>query len=63
MGKLKEVAYFDTVPTSDAPDFNGAWAAYPYLPSGNILVGNMGGGLFIVRPEASVFKRLGVTRK
>ncbi|MEA2517305.1 MAG: hypothetical protein QOG16_1143 [Actinomycetota bacterium] len=61
-GKLKEVAWFDTVPTSDAPDFNGAWAVYPYLPSGNVLVGNMDGGLFIVRPEASVFKSLGVKR-
>lgn len=61
-GKLKEVAYFDTVPTSDAPEFNGVWAAYPYLPSGNILVGNMDGGLFIVRPEASVYKSLGVKR-
>ena len=62
-GKLKEVAYFDTVPTSDMPEFNGAWAAYPYLPSGNILVGHMDGGLFIVRPEAKVFKSLGVKRK
>ena len=61
-GKLKEVAYFDTVPTSDAPEFNGAWAAYPYLPSGNVLVGHMDGGLFIVRPEASVYKSLGVKR-
>ena len=60
--KLKEVAWFDTVPTSDAPEFNGAWAAYPYLPSGNILVGHMDGGLFIVRPEASVYKSLGVKR-
>ena len=61
--KLKEVAWFDTVPTSDAAEFNGVWAAYPYLPSGNILVGNMDGGLFILRPEASVYKSLGVKRK
>ncbi len=62
-GKLKEVAWFDTVPTSDAPEFSGAWAAYPYLPSGNVLVGSMTGGLFIVRPQAGVFKSLGVKRK
>ena len=61
-GKLREVAYFDTVPMSDQPEFNGAWAAYPYLPSGNMLVGHMDGGLFIVRPEAAVLKKLGVTR-
>ena len=61
-GRLSEVAWFDTMPLSDTPNFNGAWAAYPYLPSGNILVGNMDGGLFILRPEASVLKRLGVRR-
>lgn len=61
--KLKEVAWFDTVPTSDAPEFNGAWAAYPYLPSGNVLIGDMSGGLFIVRPDPAVFKSLGVKRK
>ena len=61
-GKLKEVAFFDTMPLVDAPDFNGVWAAYPYLPSGNILVGNMDGGLFIVRPEDKVYKGLGVKR-
>ena len=61
--KLREVAYFDTMPTSDSPDFDGAWAAYPYLPSGNVLVGGMSQGLFIVRPEAATLKKLGVKRK
>lgn len=62
-GKLKEVAYFDTVPLDDSATFSGVWAAYPYLPSGNILVGNMDGGLFIVRPEDKIFKSLGVKRR
>jgi choice-of-anchor B domain-containing protein len=62
-GKLKEVAYFDTMPTVDTPTYDGAWAAYPYLPSGNILVGDMSGqGLFIVKPRPSVYKSLGVKR-
>lgn len=61
-GKLKEVAWFDTVPTSDAAEFSGAWAAYPYLPSGNVLVGDMRGALFILRPHDSVYKSLGVKR-
>jgi choice-of-anchor B domain-containing protein len=61
-GKLKEVAWFDTMPLSDAADYDGAWAAYPYLPSGNILVGDMNGGLFIVRPHAKVYRSLGVRR-
>lgn len=62
-GKLKEVAWFDTVPTSDAAEFNGVWAAYPYLPSGNVIVGDMDGAMFIVRPHNSVYKSLGVKRK
>jgi len=60
--KLKEVAWFDTVPTSDNPEFNGAWAAYPYLPSGNVLVGDMDGAFFILRPHDSVYRSLGVKR-
>lgn len=61
-GKLKEVAWFDTMPLSDATDYDGAWAAYPYLPSGNILVGDMNGGLFILRPHDDVYRSLGVKR-
>jgi choice-of-anchor B domain-containing protein len=61
--KLKEVAWFDTVPTSDAAEYNGVWAAYPYLPSGNVIVGDMDGAMFIVRPEDSVYRSLGVKRK
>ena len=57
-GKLKEVAYFDTLPRLDDASFDGVWAAYPYLPSGNVLVGNMGGGFFIVRPDPKILKRL-----
>ncbi|MFN2588046.1 MAG: choice-of-anchor B family protein [Actinomycetota bacterium] len=62
-GRLKEVAWFDTMPFSDAAVFDGAWAAYPYLPSGNVLVGDMNGGLFIVRPHDDVYRSLGVRRK
>jgi len=61
-GKLKEVAWFDTMPMKDGPNFDGAWAAYPYLPSGNVLVGDMSGGLFIVRPHDKVYRSLGVRR-
>lgn len=61
-GKLKEVAWFDTMPAVDTADFDGVWAAYPYLPSGNVLVGDMNGGLFVVRPHDSVYRSLGVKR-
>lgn len=61
-GKLKEVAWFDTMPTVDTADYDGAWAAYPYLPSGNILVGDMNGALFVLRPHDGVYRSLGVRR-
>ena len=60
--KLKEVAWFDTVPESDRAEFSGAWAAYPYLPSGNVLIGDMGGAFFVVRPHDDVYRSLGVKR-
>ena len=60
--KLEEVAWFDTRPESDLAEFSGAWAAYPYLPSGNVLVGDMGGAFFVVRPHDDVYKSLGVKR-
>ena len=49
-GKLKEVDYIDTVPTKDEPEFNGSGAAYPYLPSRQVRVGDRDNGLLIVQP-------------
>jgi len=49
--ELVEVSYFDTVPSSNAPGFDGAWSVYPYLPSGTILVSDTLGGLFVLRPQ------------
>jgi choice-of-anchor B domain-containing protein len=46
--ELMEVAFFDTYPASDATDFSGAWSVYPYLPSGNIIVGDRTNGLFVL---------------
>jgi len=44
---LVETAYYDTSPlTGDG--YEGAWGAYPYLPSGNILVTDRQEGLFIL---------------
>jgi len=39
--------YFDSSPLSDG-GFNGAWGAWPYLPSGNILVADIEEGLFVI---------------
>lgn len=52
---MVEVGYYDTSPQTGS-GFFGAWGAYPYLPSGNILVSDMQQGLFIIQtvyPEAS----------
>ncbi len=45
----REVAFFDTFPASNDPNFNGAWGVYPFLPSGTILVSDIQGGLFVLR--------------
>ena len=44
---LVETAYYDTSPFS-GDGFNGAWGAYPFLPSGNILVSDRQEGLFVL---------------
>ena len=46
---MTEIAYFDTFPSSDSANFNGAWSVYPYFASGNIIIGDIEGGLIIVR--------------
>jgi len=46
--ELMEIAFFDTVPNSDATDFSGAWSVHSYLPSGIIIVGDRTNGLFIL---------------
>ncbi len=52
-GRLKEVAYFDVVPRSDSAQFSGAWSSYIYFSSGNVVVSDIGGGLFVLRPDWS----------
>lgn len=44
---LIEVAKYDTSTDFVGGGFNGAWGAYPYLPSGNVLITDMEKGLFI----------------
>ena len=46
---LNEVAFFDTYPTSNGPNFNGTWSNYPFLPSGNIIVSDINSGLFVLK--------------
>ncbi len=44
-------AYYDTSPQYSGTGYNGAWGAYPYLPSGHILVSDIETGLWILEPE------------
>ncbi len=44
-----EVAYLDTFPADDLPEFDGAWSTYPYFPSGSVIISDMQQGLVIIR--------------
>jgi choice-of-anchor B domain-containing protein len=44
----QRLAYYDTSPGSNSYN-DGAWGAYPFLPSGNILVSDLFTGLYVVR--------------
>lgn len=46
---VTEIGFFDTHPESNNTTFFGAWTAYPYFASGNIIVSDTDRGLFIIR--------------
>jgi choice-of-anchor B domain-containing protein len=48
-----EIAFFDTFPDNDRPNFNGVWGNYPFFPSGTILVSDIERGLFVLRLDQS----------
>ncbi len=48
-GDLTEIGFFDTFPQHNNTSFNGAWNVYPYFESGNIIISDIEGGLFIIR--------------
>jgi choice-of-anchor B domain-containing protein len=49
-GNLTEAAFFDTEPTSDRATFKGAWSLYPYFASGTVILSNLDGYLYVLRP-------------
>jgi choice-of-anchor B domain-containing protein len=50
-----EVGYFDTYPAHNNPTYDvGAWTAYPFFPSGTVIVTDRTGGLFILDVSAAV---------
>jgi len=50
---LTEEGFFDTYPSSNKASFNGVWNVYPYFESGNIVISDFEGGLFIVRKSGT----------
>lgn len=50
---VNEVGFFDTYPPNNSSSFNGAWNVYPYFPSGNIIISDIEGGLFIIRKSTN----------
>lgn len=55
---LVEAAFYDTSPLFSGTGFNGAWGAYPYLPSGNILISDMEEGLYVLQAEYKKASRI-----
>ncbi|MDX1415699.1 MAG: choice-of-anchor B family protein [Candidatus Promineifilaceae bacterium] len=61
-GKLAEVAYFETYPTSNSASYNGAWSVYPFFTSGNIIVSDIERGLFVLKHVQSQLRYLPMIR-
>ena len=49
-GRLTEVGYFDTFPTSQSVQFGGQWSNFPYFESGTVIANDGANGLFVLRP-------------
>jgi len=45
----RTIGSFDTYTPSNNANYNGAWGAYPFLPSGNILISDINSGLYILK--------------
>jgi len=55
---LKEVAYFDCLPTSSGKAlFEGTWSNYPYFKSENVIISSIEYGLFVVRPNHELINK------
>jgi choice-of-anchor B domain-containing protein len=50
LDNVREVAFFDTHPGDNQPDFRGAWGVFAGFPSGLVAVSDMQRGLFVLAP-------------
>ena len=55
-----EVGYFDTYTIDDKTQFTGAWGVYPFLPSGNVLISDLAGGLYVLGDNTRVSEHGGI---
>ena len=46
---MSEVGFFDSYPSGDDANFDGAWSVYPFFESGNIVISDISGGFFLVK--------------
>ncbi|GAA4109165.1 hypothetical protein GCM10022393_05620 [Aquimarina addita] len=46
---VKEIGFFDTFPSDDNAEFNGAWNVYPFFESGNIVISDINAGFILVK--------------
>ncbi len=53
--------HYDTYPSGNGASFTGAWGVYPFLGSGNLIVSDMVGGLFVVTFDIAQKGQLAVT--
>ncbi|MCZ6653173.1 MAG: dockerin type I domain-containing protein, partial [Planctomycetota bacterium] len=44
----------DTFPAHNDAGFQGAWTAYPFFPSGTVIVSDRTSGLFVLDPSEAV---------
>lgn len=66
-GNVYQSGFFDTYPQGgfntsnyDGQNYRGNWGAYPYLPSGIIIAGDMQNGIFILDPTAAFSNPVGI---
>ncbi len=48
---INEISFFDTYPSNNGADFDGAWNVYPYFESGNIVISDIGAGFVLVKEQ------------
>ncbi len=49
-----ETGWFDTISGPDSTSLDGAWSLFPFFPSGNIILSDIQGGLFVLDPTFAV---------